>query len=150
LSNKLNNKGNSNMRQLLTLVITFSLVISSVSSAQWSSDPYENTIVAYSVHAHQMISDGDGGAIIIYWSSAYYGLRAQRLDKYGHICWGDSGVSVGDVGYYHDEDFSLCIRQWCQVTAPDTLYVGTEHVSVRIFEPQNYTENTDGTEDRSS
>jgi len=90
---------------LIFLLILFQ---SAIILAQWSSDPYENTIVSYQAYDPQMISDGDGGAIIVYWSSAYYGLRAQRLDKYGHICWGDSGVSVGDVGYYHDEDFSLC------------------------------------------
>jgi len=76
--------------------------------AQWSNDPYENTIVAYQAYEPQMVSDGSGGAIIVWWSSADYGLHAQRLDKYGYARWGNNGVFVGGIGWYQGENFGLC------------------------------------------
>jgi len=76
--------------------------------SQWSSDPYENTIVAYQAYDPQMVSDGSGGAIIVWWSSTDYGLHAQRLDKYGYARWGNNGVFVGGIGWYQGENFGLC------------------------------------------
>jgi len=93
------------------LIYLLILLPSAISLAQWSSDPYENTLVAYESFDPQMVTDGNGGAIIIYWSSAYYSLVAQRLDKYGYKCWGDSGVVLSSPGNYQASLFDLILTE---------------------------------------
>jgi len=98
------------MRNVFYLLILSAILLVFPFSAicQWSSDPYENTIVAYQAYEPQMVSDGSGGAIIVWWSSSDYGLHAQRLDKYGYARWGNNGVFVGGIGWYQGENFGLC------------------------------------------
>jgi len=90
------------------LLLLFLLIPLFAAISQWSSDPYENTIVAYQAYDPHMISDGAGGAIIVWWSSTDYGLHAQRLDKYGYARWGNNGVFVGGIGWYQGENFGVC------------------------------------------
>jgi len=94
-----------NCRAILFFFLLFPLF---AANAQWSNDPYQNTIVAYQAYDPQMVSDGAGGAIIVWWSSSDYGLHAQRLDKYGYARWGNNGVFVGGIGWYQGENFGVC------------------------------------------
>ena len=63
---------------------------------QWSSDPAVNTRVTHGGLLPQMISDGSGGAFIVYQDSPAL-LRqiwVQRLDRYGYVRFPDNGIRV--------------------------------------------------------
>lgn len=93
---------------LLLSAIVSTLLPFNQSTAQWSNDPYENTLVSYQVFEPQMVSDGAGGAIIVYFSSIDDKVHAQRLDKFGYSRWGDNGIEVGGLGLWHGMYSGIC------------------------------------------
>ncbi|HEX7343415.1 MAG TPA: hypothetical protein VF398_04065 [bacterium] len=76
---------------------------------QWPTSPDSNLIVAYG-GSPQMVSDGQGGAILLTWRSTDAHLHAQRIDKYGYLRWGDlEGILVGGSGWWQgNTGFSIC------------------------------------------
>lgn len=84
------------------------LLAAQTAPAQWSNDPYENTFVSYEAFFPQMVSDGAGGAVIVYWSSSDGHLHAQRLNRYGYACWGEEGIIIGTAETWQSEIFSTC------------------------------------------
>ena len=88
------------MKRILFLVALSCLLICNWHSyleAQWSRDPMENTLVstcpATNWNPH-VVSDGEGGAIVV-WGEGYSGnILAQRIDGQGYVRWGPGCVSV--------------------------------------------------------
>ncbi|MCG3154921.1 MAG: hypothetical protein DKINENOH_01517 [bacterium] len=69
--------------------------------AQWSTDPAENLQVLRNCVAPRIVSDGDGGVIIVGESFTVNPvLYAQRVDRYGNIVWDPSlrGIRVTTAG----------------------------------------------------
>ena len=99
------------MRYYLSLPITSVLILLFLSSstAQWSNDPYENTLVADYAREPLMVSDGSGGAIIAFQSYHDSSIYAQRVDKFGYKRWGEYGVRAA-IGHqiYQSYTFDLC------------------------------------------
>ena len=124
------------MRKVGYLLILSSILLIFPFSAicQWSNDPNVNTIVATNAFDPKMVSDGAGGAIIVWWNGDDYGLHAQRLDKYGYARWGNNGVYLGGLGWYQTEYFSLCEdgNGGC-VVAFDDIYTQSPTYYARIF-----------------
>ena len=102
------------------------MLTSNISISQWSNDPSENLKVLHSCINPWIVSDGDGGAIIVGWSLTINPmLYAQRVDKYGNILWDPTlrGIRVSTVG---DE-------QWKQIMAPDGnggVYIGFQEMNI--------------------
>ncbi len=69
--------------------------------AQWSTDPAENLKVLDNCVAPRIVSDGNGGVIIVGETFTVNPvLYAQRVDKYGNIVWDPSlrGIRVTTAG----------------------------------------------------
>ena len=67
--------------------------------AQWSSNTSENNEIARTTNEQrfpQTVSDGDGGAIIVWEDNrnGFFFVYAQRIDKNGMIRWAPNGVAV--------------------------------------------------------
>jgi len=87
------------------LIFIFSVIFFSISNAQpqtiqdsslWPTTPDTGLVVACGSSA-DLISDGDGGAIISL--NAGSGVKVKRINKWGHQQWnGWSGVNVGGTG----------------------------------------------------
>ena len=76
---------------LITVVLWYSAI-----SAQWSTDPWQNTPVNIQEYAQinpRACSDSKGGAIVLY-SEKARDLYAQRIDKNGYILWDSCGVPI--------------------------------------------------------
>lgn len=102
--------GNSSFRMMrifqLTLLLLSCLFLSSPSKAQWSNDPYENTLISYGATGNWMISDGQGGAVIYYRNDLDGRVHLQRLDRYGYKSWGEDGIILNGDGDYQGAGFS--------------------------------------------
>jgi len=61
-------------------------------SAQWSSDPYENTFVSVGQGAMD-VSDGEGGILMVYCLGSEY-ICCTRVDRMGYIRWPIGSVQV--------------------------------------------------------
>ncbi len=89
----------------ILLTFTFCLFTFSLSIAQWSAatdsslwptSPDSGLIIAYG-HSPQIVSDGDGGAIVPFQSQNF--VKLKRVDKWGWLQWnGWSGVVAGGIG----------------------------------------------------
>jgi hypothetical protein len=85
--------------KLISLIIL--VLTSNISISQWSTDPSENLKVLYYSLVPCLVTDGDGGAIIVGETyTVFPQLRAQRVDKYGNILWDASlnGILVSTAG----------------------------------------------------
>jgi hypothetical protein len=80
--------------KLLLCIIIF--LCSNISISQWSTDPYNNTMIGGGAQSPRIVTDGEGGAII----AAAWGftgtadIRAQRIDSAGYLKWNMEGVSI--------------------------------------------------------
>jgi len=64
--------------------------------SQWNSDPHLTTSICtdtFNQRYPQMISDGNGGAIIAWWDDRTT-VYAQRIDAYGNALWGTDGIPI--------------------------------------------------------
>ncbi len=64
------------------LLFTALLIIPLHASAQWPTNPEERLYIGNGIE-NAIISDGDGGAFVI-WTSYYYQCYLQKLDRYGY------------------------------------------------------------------
>jgi hypothetical protein len=108
------------MKRILVLVALSWLLICdwhSCLEAQWSRDPMENTLVSTCIATNwnpHVVSDGEGGAIVV-WGEGYSGnILAQRIDGQGYVRWDPGCVSVfnggtasGPLVYNDDEKGAL-------------------------------------------
>lgn len=78
----------------LTLAVL--LAVGGWAYAQWSTDPYENTLLAYTIPDYEPVSDGHGGAVIAGFNINTMHVEAQRSDRYGFRRWGEAGVAVSN------------------------------------------------------
>ena len=81
-------------KALLALVISFNLF------AQWTNDPTVNMAISDTTGtashlSPKSVSDGDGGAIIVWSHTSIYG---QRVNSSGEILWNENGIQVGNIG----------------------------------------------------
>ncbi|RPI75248.1 MAG: hypothetical protein EHM47_03130, partial [Ignavibacteriales bacterium] len=81
-------------------ILRFTFIISISSYAQWTNDPTVNlalsdTGATFSHLNPRSVSDGNGGAIIVWGQSSIYG---QRVNSNGEILWNENGIQVGNVG----------------------------------------------------
>lgn len=88
-------------RFLATLFVMITAMFSAVQPAEtaWTNDPSTNTVVSTdAVYAtgQQIVSDGNGGAIIVWtdYRNGNYDIYAQRLDANGNALWTPGGVPV--------------------------------------------------------
>lgn len=54
----------------------------------------------------KLIADGQGGALFCWPEPANPGIRAQRINSEGAICWGDSGREIYPI---YEGDYDICI-----------------------------------------
>lgn len=78
--------------RILLIIALFAFALQA--HAQWSNDPNVNTLVSSPGTYPEMISDGRGGAYILYWKAGDWSVQLQRLDKYGYKTMGEDGVIV--------------------------------------------------------
>jgi hypothetical protein len=80
-------------------IIICLLILSANASAQWSNDPAVNVRVTNEGLFPKIISDGNGGGLIVYSDApAYLGhLWIQRIDKHGYVRFPGEGVSVSGI-----------------------------------------------------
>src|SRR3972149_8452640 len=75
------------------------LIFCSELQSQWNSDPHLTTPICTDTldqRYPQMISDGNGGAIIAWWDDRTT-VYAQRIDAYGNALWGTDGIPICTV-----------------------------------------------------
>ncbi len=74
----------------------FFIIFANAVIAQWSTDPSENTRVTHGGLSPQIISDGNGGAYIVYEDSPALlrQLWVQRLDRYDYVRFPNNGIRV--------------------------------------------------------
>lgn len=85
-------------------LILLAAVMPSFCYAQWSTDPSQNLQLLQGSIEPKMVSDGDGGAIVVGTSFTYRPrLYAQRVDRFGKILWDRSlrGIEVSTAGDQH-------------------------------------------------
>ena len=77
------------------------MLLPHLSLSQWSQDPTQNLQILIGSIEPRMVSDGDGGAIVV---ATSFTIRprifAQRVDKYGNILWDPNlqGIQISNVG----------------------------------------------------
>jgi hypothetical protein len=86
-----------NMKNFL-LVITLLTFTTLKLSAQWSTDPNNNLIIATGWDPH-IVADSAGGCYITYNYESFYPqkLAVERLDKYGYKPWGNKKQILGEL-----------------------------------------------------
>ncbi len=90
------------IKQILTLV-GIGMLLAASAPAEWSTDPHENNPVDVTADSGEevlTVSDGTGGAIILYKQvpadgDGFYDLLARKVDHYGNMVWG-SPVTIFD------------------------------------------------------
>ena len=77
--------------------------------AQWSTDPSQNLRVTTRGLSPKMVSDGAGGAYILYKDMPLdlVHLYVQRLDKYGYRKFPGNGIMVADSSRYQDHIYYI-------------------------------------------
>lgn len=83
------------------LFIIFFLLTSGA-YAQWSTDPNENTRVTHGGLLPQIVTDGSGGAFIVYQDSPAFlrQLWVQRLDRFGYVRFAEKGIRISSADRY--------------------------------------------------
>lgn len=88
------------------LLCLYLLMFSTISKAQWSSNPLINTPVCNAVlgqYDPKIVSDGAGGAIMTWWDdrlgNAVNEIYAQRVNAEGVIQWATNGVLICSVPF---------------------------------------------------
>ncbi len=81
------------------LIFLFLCIFAGTAQAQWSNDPSVNTRVTNGGLLPQIISDGSGGAYIVYQDSPALQrqLWVQWLDRYGFVRFPQNGIRVSAV-----------------------------------------------------
>ncbi len=69
--------------------------INAIGDKMWGDGKF---IAAGGINA-EMVSDGSGGAYII-WREANYDVKAQRIDSDGNELWTSGGIAAYNLGYY--------------------------------------------------
>jgi hypothetical protein len=78
-------------------ILLIALLLTSVSHAQWSTDPSNNLIVGFGL-LPELASDSAGGCYITYEQNLSYPrhLILERLNRYGYKPWGSSRQILGE------------------------------------------------------
>lgn len=107
---------------------------------QWATDGI--TISNISGHLPELISDGSGGAVVVweqtesgYMGSSYSILLAQRIDSDGNLLWAAEGVDVGYVGtsgWYGDHKIISDGSGGAIISWPKEGYSGQEIYAQRV------------------
>ena len=94
--------------QRLLLFLCFALTGFNLNS-QWSTDPSQNLRVTTIGLCPEMITDGAGGAYILYKDMPMENvhLYLQRLDKYGYRKFPGNGMLIADSNRYQQQFFNL-------------------------------------------
>jgi len=77
--------------------------------SQWSTDPSQNTRVTNGGLLPQLVTDGAGGAFVVYQDSPAL-LRqvwVQRLDKFGYVRFPDNGIRISSADRYQSPYYYL-------------------------------------------
>jgi hypothetical protein len=85
------------------------LLLGTAVYSQWSADPSQNTRVTDGGLLPQMISDGSGGAFIVYQDSPAL-LRqvwVQRLDRFGYVQFSENGTRISSADRYQTPYYYL-------------------------------------------
>lgn len=93
------------MKKIIIIFMLFSIIAFS----QWSKDPSENTRVTHGGLLPQMMSDGSGGAFIVYQDSPGL-LRqvwVQRLDRFGYVQFPENGLRISTPDQYQTPFYCL-------------------------------------------
>jgi hypothetical protein len=101
------NKKDIVMRDICISV--FLLLINAGAYSQWSADPSENTRVTNGGLLQQIITDGSGGAYVVYQDSPAL-LRqvwVQSLDKFGYLRFPDNGIRLSSADRYQSPYYYL-------------------------------------------
>ncbi|MBC8186142.1 T9SS type A sorting domain-containing protein [candidate division KSB1 bacterium] len=93
--------------KLLFLILL--LLHSNITFSQWSTDPSQNLRVTTIGLCPEMITDGAGGAYILYKDMPMENvhLYLQRLDKYGYRKFPNNGILIADSSRYQQQFFNL-------------------------------------------
>jgi hypothetical protein len=85
------------MKSIILIVTSFLTVTAAFT--QWSNDPSINTRVTTGGLLPQIISDGNGGAYIVYQDSPALlrQLWVQRLDRYGYVRFPNNGIRISSA-----------------------------------------------------
>jgi hypothetical protein len=64
-------------------------------NVKWVADGVNASVAEFNARRPELVSDGAGGAIIVWMGS---GIHAQRVDSLGNKQWGDNGVTITEAG----------------------------------------------------
>lgn len=131
------------MRRLYVLLIVGLLMMvccAPVLSAQWTSNPAENTAIA-TTNGEQALPkiavDNEGNAYISWFSTetGSYNVRLQRLDRDGNMLWAENGILISDEPqdtWITDYDLAVDPSGYAVITFMDIRTGQTNPVCYRI------------------
>ena len=130
------------MKKILILLIVSLLIISyaPIFTAQWTSDPLENTAIT-TMSGEQALPkiavDSNGYSYVSWFSNdaGNYDVRLQRLDHNGNTIWPENGIIVSDAPqdtWLTDYDLSVDPSGYAVVTFSDIRTGQSNPVGYRI------------------
>ena len=100
-------------------------------NSQWSTDPSKNLRVTTTGLLPKMVTDGTGGAFILYKDMPMENvhLYLQRLDKYGYRKFPGNGIRIADPDRYQQQFFHLISDEHYGVIIgfQDVIFVGENY-----------------------
>jgi hypothetical protein len=116
------------------LVITLLIVTNLQLSAQWSTDPNNNLVIATGWDPH-IVSDSAGGCFVTYNYESFYPqkLAVERLDMYGYKPWGNKKQILGELPEQWQAEIVEDGEGGVIVSYEDNEVIGTDYVTrVRV------------------
>jgi len=136
------------------IIVTMLSYLSLFLSAQWSSDPAENSPIstAGGEQAIPKIATSDNGTTYISWfsnESGNYNVRLQKLDVFGNIQWDSAGLLVSDnpaMTWLTDWDMAIDQEEYAIICFQDIRNGDNDVFAYRISPEGEFVWGEDGIE----